>query len=567
MQTDIKYTELLRRNVELAQTTKQPFRVAVLSNITVSPLKEVLEYSLRSRGINANVEIGNYDNVVQECIKYRSHDAIFILYELANLADKLPYTLHEFDSQKLALLSSKVKEGLSHCFEILASSKVVIFNLLTALPFSSGLCQPNTLDNLCNDLNRFVQENAPKSFKLIDVNKLLAFCSIRAAIDLRFFLSSRALYTYSFFRAYAEFVSPIIGVAAGHYKKVLVLDCDNTLWRGIVGEDGFEGIQIYAEIQSLIVQLAKRGVLICLCSKNNPEDVDLVLRNHPRMILKEEHIVIKGVSWNDKVHGIKGIAQALNLGLDSVVFLDDSDFELEFVRDQLPSVTAFKVPSNYSEYLQLFQVVESLFYRESTTKEDEGKIAQYKTEFARNEQRIQYGNLDSYLSSLELSIKVSVNAEDLVPRLAQLTQKTNQFNMTNRRMSESEVYSATTSKEFVVAGVSVKDKFGEYGTTGLILARQKDDQACIENFLFSCRVIGRGVELKAFDIVVDLLRARGVREIYGSFHPTHKNDQVKDWYPKIGFVLVSNETDVLRFRLDVDRYHSSGQSYIGVHDA
>lgn len=562
----MKYSDLLREHAALAIPAATPCRVAVLANITIDSLRQVLEFSLRSRGVAATVTIGDYDNIAQDSERFRDHDAVFVFYELAAIVDKFPFELHRFDPAMLDALVQKAKRELAFTFEALAASRLVIFNLLSATPFTLNSQAATPLERMCQEINDFVRASAPRSFRLVNLEKLFARCSVERSIDLRFYLSSRALYKYEFLHAYSEFVSPIVGATVGHYKKVLALDCDNTLWKGILGEDGLRGVRMFSEVQSIFVQLADAGVLVCLCSKNNAADVDAALHDE-RMVLTDRHIVVKAVNWSDKADNLAQIAETLNLGLDSFVFVDDRDFELERVRQRHPMVTTFKVPANYSDFIWLCQSIAGLFYREGDIAEDRAKVSQYRSEFARREQRTRFEGIEDYLASLQLSIKLSVNRVDLVPRLAQLTQKTNQFNLTTRRMTESELLDANNSSDHVVLGVGVSDKFGAYGTTGMIVTRQENGAAHVENFLLSCRVIGRGIEFKAFDCLMELMRSRGVEEMFALYRPTPKNAQVKDLYTKLGFTLASEQDGALHFRMRVAAYKSSNIGYIEVENA
>jgi FkbH-like protein len=564
MDRDIKYAELLRRNATLGNIPgSRHLRLAVVANITINALKEVLEFSFRSRSIAAQVTIGDYDNVAQDSSRFRDYDAIFVFYELAAIVDLLPFQLHRFDSAGLDELVEKAKHELSYAFDVLSSSRLVVFNELSAISFVAGSVAISPLEELSRRINEFVRTNAPQCFRLVNIEKVIAHRSIPESIDLRFFLSSRSLYKFPFLRAYSEFVFPLVGASAGYYKKVLVLDCDNTLWKGVIGEDGLEGIQVFAEVQSHFVRLIGSGVVICLCSKNNPADVDAALKDQ-RMVLRDEHVALKAVNWNDKVSNLREIATTLNLGLEALVYIDDSDFELEAVRAQLPAVTAFKVPDNYSDYLWLCQSICALFYREHATAEDGGKVLQYRTEFARQEARKHFTNMEEYLASLNLCISFVRDVEAAAKRLAQLTQKTNQFNLTTIRMTESEMLAAARATDHLVLGINVSDRFGDYGTAGLIIVKQTGERADVQNFLLSCRVIGRHIEFKAFDRVVELLRRQGVSLVCGMYFPTEKNGQVKDLYPKLGFRLVEDAGDMLRFELDLQTYTASNIEFVNV---
>lgn len=562
----MKYAELLRENAVLAETAGTPLSLAVLANITIAPIKEVLEFAFRSRGLNARVTIGRYDNVAQDSQRLADYDAVFVFFELAGLSDRLPFETHVLDSESIGKLIDKAKGELAFTFEALSHTGVVVFNLLCSLPFTLRSPRATALDYICQEVNAFVRANAPKSFKLIELEKIFAGCPVREAIDLRMFLAFRSLYSIAFLRAYAELVYPLVAVTAGRYKKALVLDCDGTLWKGVVGEDGVDGIVHFREVQSFIVQLAEAGVLVCLCSKNEVADVERALAD-PRAVLREEHLVMKVVNWRDKAANLREIASTLNLGLESFVFVDDSDFEIECVRCSLPAVSVFKASADYTEYLWSWQTIASLFYRESDTAEDRVRAQQYKVALVRRQQHARFADLDAYLRALDLSLRLSLNTVSAAPRLAQLTQKTNQFNLMTNRMSESQMISAMQSPDWLVVGVEVSDRFGSYGIVGLIMARQAGSDASIENFLLSCRVIGRNVELKAFDFAVDRLRARGVTRIVATYRATPRNGQVSDLYERLGFGLVREEGASKHYQMDIDAYRPSSIDYIRVEHA
>ena len=550
---DLKYADVLRLNAELAKGADGKLQVAVLANITVEALKEVLEYTLRSRGIDASVTIGDYDSLAPESVRFRDAGVVVVFYEVAALIDLLPFQLHRMDPGKMAELIESAKRQVALVFAALAQTRVVIFNLLTATPFTLKSQGPTELEDACREINDFVRANAPENVQLVNLDKILARCPAVDAVDLRLFLLSRSLYRVRFLQVYADFIHPLIAVVTGHWKKVLVLDCDGTLWGGTLGEDGLEGIRIYREVQSLVVRLVRHGVLVCLCSKNDASDVTAAL-DDPGMILRNEHVAVKAVSWADKAAGLAQIARTLELALDSFVFVDDSDLELEWVRRALPAVTAFKVPADYPEYLWLWQSIAALFYKGPDTREDRERTALYKTEFARREQGAQGADLGAYLASLRLVVRLSVNQVEQLPRLAQLTQKTNQFNLAMRRMTLAELKDASTAPDGLAIGIAVCDKFGDYGTTGLILVRQAGNTAHIDNFLLSCRVLGRGVERRAFDGVVQLLRSRGVDSVTGLYRAAPRNGQVRDLYERLGFELLADDGCSRRFRLRLDGY-------------
>ena len=250
--------------------------------------------------------------------------------------------------------------------------------------------------------------------------------------------------------------SPYIRSATGRSKKALIFDCDNTLWKGILGEDGFTGIRmdagsrdggVFHEIQLMALALNRQGVILGICSKNNKEETDAVFRDHPDMLLREEHIAVNMSSWDDKVTGLRNIAEQLNIGLDSMVFVDDSSFEVEFVRENLPEVTVLQVPQRLYEYPSVLASAVPLFYQLSSTDEDKDKGEDDQGEHPGKEAEEGHTDLDAYLASLNLKVRVNVDDCSSIERLAQLTQKTNQFNLTTIRYTSTEDRSILPGRE------------------------------------------------------------------------------------------------------------------------
>jgi FkbH-like protein len=367
----------------------------------------------------------------------------------------------------------------------------------------------------------------------------------------------------------------VLLAANGRGKKVLVFDCDGTLWKGIVGEDGLDGIQIgpgsapglvFHEVQSLALGLHKQGVLLGLCSKNNVADVEEVLQHHPGMLLRSQHFAVRRVNWSDKATNLRAIAAELNLGIESLVFVEDSEFEANLVREQLPEVTVLQVPRNIHEYPAMLRRNLGLFYNLSRTEEDRKRARSYAEQAQREEYRQSFAGIDDYLRSLGLAITLYVDAPALVPRVAQLTQKTNQFNLTTRRYTSPEIEQFVACERHIVTAFSVSDRFGDSGVTGaaIIEVDRGAATAQIDTMLLSCRVIGRNVELAFFDVLISQLMSRGIRAVQATYRPTPKNAQVADFYDRLGFTLTRADDTERAYTLDVSRYHRRNIDYIKV---
>ena len=417
-----------------------------------------------------------------------------------------------------------------------------------------------------------------KNFHLIDIDKIIAGLGIKNSVDFRHYYSSKVLYNVNFYQSYIKFILPYILAANGKKKKALILDCDNTLWKGILGEDGFDKInlsindsqgKIFNEVQSLALALKKKkGVLLGLCSKNNSTDVDEVLEKHPDMIIKNDDLVIKKVNWNDKATNLRDISEELNIGLDSMVFIDDSDFEIELIKQKLPEITSLKVPSKISEYPDLIRNTSSLFFDINESAEDQNKTEMYKQQNQRKLAEKNANNIEDYLSSLELKIKVIVDDNNFISRMAQMTQKTNQFNLTTIRYTENDLSRFVTDDKFKVICISVSDKFGDSGITGLCILKinKPEKLAIIDTFLMSCRVIGRNVEFAFINNIIDKLKRENIERIVSNYYKTLKNDQVSDFFDKCGFNLKKKSENEKNYFLNLKNHQIKLTEYIEVND-
>jgi len=331
-------------------------------------------------------------------------------------------------------------------------------------------------------------------------------------------------------------------------KKVCVLDADNTLWGGIVGEDGVDNIQIdenypgivYKYFQLQLKALKNSGILLCLVSKNNFEDVEEVFKKR-NMPLKFEDFVALRINWLPKSKNILDIAEELNLGIDSFVFIDDSKFELEEVKERLKEVECYHFDTrNIIDNLKLLEKIFG-FHALKITREDMFKTQQYIAEKKRAEIREQFGTPESFIESLGIKIYYSVNDKSHISRISQLTNKTNQFNLTTKRYSETDIEKFMQNN--LVFDFKVVDKFGDMGIVGVVIVKED----IIDTFLLSCRVLGRRIEEKIIKIVQD---ETGKEKLRGIYLKTHKNAQVRDLYDRLGFKLIFSNDEKREYLLE-----------------
>jgi len=339
-------------------------------------------------------------------------------------------------------------------------------------------------------------------------------------------------------------------------KKVLVLDLDNTLWGGVLGEDGENGIQLsrsnigaaYRDAQIWIKELARTGILLAIASKNEKDDVLHVLEHHPMMVLKPDDFVAIYVNWNSKSQNIADMAQNLNLGLDSFVFLDDNPVEREAVRLALPNVTIVDFPHDITKLPQTIQnIANDYFYISRLTSEDLAKTEQYQQETKRKAMMDTAASIEEYLRSLQIDITLQEMQEEQLERVSQLTQKTNQFNLTTKRFTPEQIieYRNTPGNHIYVANVS--DKFGDSGLVLILMVSQNKNIGHIDNLLMSCRVMGRHIEDAVVDAVERHLYSIGVTKITADYLPTPKNTPVKMLMERLDYTVSDVDDEIKHY--------------------
>ena len=561
----MKYSEIIRLNHELEGALKETeYKVVILSNIMVHQSKEICEYLLRVESVNASVAIGEYDNIVQDSAKIQDVNAVLIFWEACNFIDGLQYKINTLSEKDFQSLVEKIKLEIDLVFNNLKEVPLVLINKFTSLVFDQFSLPISRINKLTSELNFYLESAIGENVKIVDINKVISKLSISSSVDLRYYYSSKTLYSVEFYKQYFEYIKPIFLSTAGKIKKALIFDCDNTLWKGVLGEDGFDNIKIYQEIQYLALDLAKKGVIIGICSKNNPEDVDEVLKKHQDMIIRDNDIVIKKVNWGDKASNLKLIAKELNIGTDSLVFIDDSSFEIDLIKEKLPEVRVFQVPKKEYEYGLMVRELSNLFYNSSETKEDERKVQIYKEQLQRTKGEESIGNIEDYLATLGLVLKVYIDDLTQVTRISQMTQKTNQFNLTTKRYAEREITALIKEEGSTVISINVQDKYGDNGLTGLAIL--DNTQSMIGTLLLSCRVLGRNIEYQFMDVIVGIAKRNKLNELSAAYIKTNKNQQVVDFYEKCGFIKLNESDGDSQYSLQVNSYNNQDIQYIGVKD-
>jgi len=346
-------------------------------------------------------------------------------------------------------------------------------------------------------------------------------------------------------------------------KKVLVLDLDNTLWGGVIGEDGVEGIcldvahqgAIYRDAQREIKKMQKQGVLVAIASKNNIEDVRAVFQEHPHMILKEDDFAAIYADWNPKWDNVKRMAEELNLSLDAFVFVDDNEAEREGMKIHAPQVAVVDFPSDITMLADCMRdIYEEYFWNFRLTKEDQEKTMQYRQEKLRRDEQQAAASYEEYLKSLQTTIRLAEVTEEMKARAVQLMNKTNQFNVCTLRMDEPQLDKYQTQQNGRILMAEVSDKYGSSGWVAEFLYHIDKTTAVVDNFLMSCRVMGRCIENAIVEEILGKLFAQGVTKVRAFYHKTAKNQPVEQLWDKLGFVCVREVETGKEYALTLQEY-------------
>lgn len=561
---------LARSDITLMQLTQavtslekevQPrsIKIGVSSSATV----DLLNIYLRKHGLLNGTKIelvpGNYDDPIGDIELFRQAnvDQIVLLPFFDTL---LPSFEAQLGSLSPTIIDAKEAELRQRYRRVFEEARGVPALYLGTFHRMGSAADSSANDAVANVLARFntvlcEEAEAFTNIRIIDTQDIVRTVGQQAAFDHRFYFRSKAPYTGAYMNELAHRIALAARGFGAHFYKVLALDCDNTLWGGVIGEDLLHGIKlgphdypgnIFWRMQHEFAALESQGILLALVTKNNVEDVEDVLRNHPDMVLKDTHIVAKKANWEDKPSNLRALAQELNVGLDSFIFLDDSSFECEAVRQQLPMVKTVQVPSALSDYPRVVSEIKSLFLAGGISADSKGKTEQYRQRAGGEALKAQFGSQEDYLASLELKVELTLNARANVARISELSQKSNQFNLTTHRYSVAEIEKMMEGDTHAVYSLVVSDKFGSAGLTGVVVMRYEAEVATVENFLMSCRVIGRGIETGIWTRIVADAVKRGCTKLHTVYIPSAKNAQVADFYGRLAIPLSEETLDGTR---------------------
>jgi FkbH-like protein len=548
-----------------------PFRLAILSNSTVDFLSPALVASAARYGIALEVVQPPFDQVAQQAMNpdsetHRSKpDAVLFAIDYR----ALPLRLDLGDAEAARATVAKtigflqaLRDGIHEhskavcIFQTFAPPAETLFGSLDRL-------LPGTPRSLIDAVNReLVAMLAGTGDVLFDVAGLAETVGLAAWHDPQLWNLAKFAFHAELIPLYADHVARTLAALRGKSRKVLVLDLDNTVWGGVIGDDGLEGIKLaqgdaigeaHLAVQRLALQLRERGIVLAVSSKNTDEVAREPFLKHPEMLLKLEHIAVFQANWNDKATNIRAIAEELSLGLDSIVFLDDNPAERGLVRKLLPQVAVPELPEEPALYARTLAAA-GYFEATALASEDRQRAAFYAGNARRAELKTQAAGVDAYLESLDMTITFQPFDPTGRARIAQLINKSNQYNLTTRRYTDPGIADAEEQPDVLTLQVRLADIFGDNGMISVVICRPVDHGIWeFDTWLMSCRVLGRRVENMVLREVLRHARLAGIATLRGVYRPTERNKIVADHYAKLGFQKIEEEASgVTRWSLPVD---------------
>jgi FkbH-like protein len=556
--------EKLRGHIPLT-----PYRVAVLRSFTIEPLVPVLRAAAFLRGIDLQVRVGQFDTYAQEIldpgnwIGEFAPDAMFLAVQARDVA---PGLWNEFadlsESQardQAALVVEQYRQLLS-AFRSRSSAPLVVHNLQVPpwpangmLDAQGGTGQVATFNQINLELARVAREF--RNVYILDYDALIRRQGDASFHDPVKWATARmpiAAGQWAYLaREWVRFLCPL----SGRICKALAVDLDNTLWGGIVGEDGFDGLKLgdghpgaaYRALQRAMLDLHRRGILLAICSKNNPAEAMDVIDRHPGMLLRREQFAAMRVNWADKAQNLREIAAELNIGLDSIAFLDDNPAERDWVRRQLPDVTVLELPADPFGFAPALRGA-PVFERLELSADDRARGRHYHEQQERAEAQAGAASLEDFYRGLRMRVEVEPMTTATLGRAAQLTQKTNQFNLTTRRYTDEQL-SRMAPPGWGIHTLRAQDRFGDNGLVGVAILKFDANVAEIDTLLLSCRVIGRTIETAFLAALARAAYDRGATRLAGWYVPTNKNAPARDLYRSHGFMLACEEGGASRWEL------------------
>jgi FkbH-like protein len=568
------WRELEGRPAEVQHNGAPRICVAFLGNVTLEPLTRYLTVACLAEGIAPSVYLSPYGQHARDILDpasalYASSPDLAIL--LLDRTELLP----ELSSAGLERGLSLMKSFIA-AFEKNSRGTLLVHNLAVPTRTAASNLELRNRSGEVRSTRRFnesLAEVCAESSRcfVIDLESRLAEFGKRAALDDRMNHIGRLPFAIGFVPELADEYLGYVKAARGRSRKCLVVDADNTLWGGVVGEVGRDGLALgptapgsaYLAFQRLLLAYFRRGIILALNSRNNPDDLFDVLDNHPYQLLRRQHFAAIRVNWQTKSENLAEIAAELKIGVDSMVFVDDDPLNRAEVRAVHPDVLVVDLQKDPSSYPSALLTLND-WYALALTDEDLRRGELYASERLRKEAIAALGDADDYFHTLQMQVTLSEIDDFAVPRASQLCLRTNQFNATTRRHTVGDIERLRSAPDWILLSASLRDRFGDSGMVGLCFARTSDDLAEIDTMLMSCRALGRGVEDALLVETLRRARGRGARRCRVTIRFTPKNLPVRDYFPRRGFTLIAADPEQAVWELELSDLRLAAPEYLAV---
>ncbi len=547
---------------------EKKIKIGILGNSTVNGYEETIRVKCYQKKISCRTYNADYNQYNQEILKNNSKfyqfgpDITFLILDTRHVLGELffsPYSVTE--SEKNVFIKNKIEEIINLIKTIINNSKshVIFTDLQIPIYSPYGINEQKQefgLKQIVKNINEKIKLEFKNEelFSMLDFNEFIQKYGEENIFNYKQYFSGDIKISIEFIPKFIDEFMKFVTAITGSSKKCIVLDLDNTLWGGIIGEDGFDKIKLgddavgksFVEFQKRLLALNQRGIILAINSKNNFEDAMKVIEEHPNMILRKENFSCVKINWNDKVTNLREIAKELNIGVDSLVFFDDDQMNRELVKEHLSDVLVVDLPTDSSIYPKILTEM-NVFESIKITDEDLKRRDMYSQQEKRIEFENKVGDFDEFLKQMNIEVKINEADNFTIPRISQLTLKTNQFNLTTKRYKEDEIILFSKDQNKIIECAEVKDKFGNNGITGVYIIEKGKNEWIIDTFLLSCRIIGRGVENCMLSQIIEKARKEKIKTIKGKFIPTQKNKPAEKFYEDFGFSL---EDDYWVFNTD-----------------
>ncbi|MEA3140941.1 MAG: hypothetical protein QOK23_3110 [Gammaproteobacteria bacterium] len=543
------------------------FRVGIIGNRTLSYLTAALRTAGLARGMLVEAIDISYDIAAAAAHGgpmelQRSLDAVVVFLDAGAFIKSGVFLNEELEAQALA----EARTFLRRLGNSTSGSTAIVATLPAVGPkvSSSDLALPGSISRVSMRLNEMIVDGAVRGAWIVwDLAALAARIGTDCWFDAVRYHEAKTPFHIRLAPLVADHLCRTLAAIAGKSCRALVLDLDNTIWGGEIGDDGVAGIRLgdnsaegeaYLSFQRFILDLRRRGILVAVCSKNTDSIAREPFRSHPEMLLREEHIAVFQANWQDKATNLRAIADALNLDLEYLAFADDNAAERERIRQALPMVSVPEIGSEPAYFADLI-ANSGVFEHLLLTVEDQSRADSYRSRAAAAELKPGIGNYEEYLRSLGMTIRISRFDSACRARIVQLINKSNQFNLTTRRYGESAVQQFEQERDGILCWqVALNDAFGSHGIIGVIIVRTESQTWTVDTWLISCRALTRGIEEALMNLLMAQARHRGAEEIIGQYIATPRNALVADFYPKMGFTAIGNVGAVMQYRARPQSY-------------